>query len=52
MGRGNGGTVADGLGGVFVGARGGIVGAVDVHHGGFDPVGGDEAIVGEVLDES
>lgn len=78
MGRGDGGAVADGLGGVFVGVCGRVVGAVDlseyvslaseaggavvgrregegvayVHHGGLDPVGGDEAIVGEVLDES
>ena len=77
MGRGDGGAVADGLGGVFVGVCGGVVGAVDlweyvssasevgatevgrrrwegtayIHHGGLDAVGGDEAIVSEVLDE-
>ena len=76
MGRGDGGAVADGLGVVFVGVYGGVMGAVDlseyvslasevwapevgrrgesvayVHHGGLDAVGGDEAIVGEVLDE-
>lgn len=52
MGRGDGGAVADGLGGVFVGVCGRVVGAVDADHGGLDAVGGDEAIVGEVLDES
>ena len=77
MGRGDGGAVADGLGGVFVGACGGVVGAVNlseyvslasevgatevgrrrwkgvayIRHCGLDAVGGDEAIVSEVLDE-
>lgn len=77
VGRGDGGAVADGLGGVFVGVCWRVVGTVDLseyvslaseegatevgrrrregvayaHHGGLDAVGGDKAIVGEVLDE-
>lgn len=52
MRRGDGCPVADGLGGVVVGAgRRGVVRAVDLEEGGFDHGEGDHFVAPEVFDE-